>query len=492
MYRLVLYFLMLLLAVAAVLGTFHILPYSPLAILYSTGVLLLTSWITNGLFARVFRAHTNKESFYITAFILALIITPVEPASLTGLGFLIWAAVWSMAAKYILAIGKKHVFNPAAFAVALTSLTIAQSATWWVGGNLALLPLVLLGGLLITRKIQRFDLIWSFFGAALITIALFAPQGDIWSNVWSSIVHSPLFFFAFIMLTEPLTTPATRGWRMAYGALTGILFAPFVHVGPLYSTPELALLAGNFFSYLVSPKGKYLLTLKKRVAYGDDTYDFVFQPDKKLRFRPGQYLEWTLGHKPSDGRGNRRYFTLASSPTEAEVHLGVKFYPRGSSYKRRLITLEPGDELVAGQLAGDFVLPKDRRMKLAFIAGGIGITPFRSMAKYMADKNEKRDAILFYSNRLPSEIAYADVFAEANRAGLRTVYTLTDEKSIPADWRGERGRLSADIIKKYAPDFRRRTFFISGTQTMVENFQALLRNMGVRERNIRTDFFPGF
>ena len=54
---------------------------------------------------------------------------------------------------------------------------------------------------------------------------------------------------------------------------------------------------------------------------------------------------------------------------------------------------------MASQLAGDFILPEDKNKKLVFIAGGIGVTPFRSMIKYLIDKNEKRDIIIFYSNR---------------------------------------------------------------------------------------------
>src|SRR6202040_4040466 len=112
--------------------------------------------------------------------------------------------------------------------------------------------------------------------------------------------------------------------------------APFIHFGRLYLTPELALLVGNVFSYLASPKAKYLLRLKARTQLAPDIYELRFTSDRRLRFRPGQYLEWTLGHSRPDSRGNRRYFTIASSEDEREVRIGVKCHPAASSFKRSL------------------------------------------------------------------------------------------------------------------------------------------------------------
>ncbi len=496
MYRLVFYVLIALLAVAAVFGAFGILPYSPLAILFSTAVLTGVAWVTNELFARAFNAQPNSESIYITAFILALIIAPVTPwgagANMMGVAFLIWAAVWAMACKYILAMDRKHVFNPAAFAVALTALTLNQSATWWVGGNLPLLAFVLVGGLLITRKIRRFDLVVSFFAVALTTIALTNTGSAPLVSVEKAFLHTPIFFFAFIMLTEPLTTPPTRTRRIIYGAFTGLLFAPAIHIGSLYSTPELALLAGNVLSYLMSPKAKYAFTLKEKQQVSADIYNFAFATEGPIAFRPGQYMEWTLAHKKSDGRGNRRYFTIASSPTERDLHLGVKFYEPSSSFKKRLRELRPGEEVIGGQLAGDFTLPKNKKEKLVFIAGGIGITPFRSMIKYLSDRRERRNVVLLYSNRTADEIAYREVFDEAAQTiGLQTLYAVTDADGVlPPEY--YRGRIDGNLIARAIPDYRERTFYISGTHAMTTAFRKTLRGMGIPARRIKTDFFPGF
>ena len=133
MYRLVLYFLIVLLGAAVALSYVRVLNFDPIALLFSAGLLLAVCGITNWIFARAFGAITNSESAWISALILALIITP--PQSGHDLWFLFWAGVLAMASKYIVAIGRKHLFNPVAFAVAVTYLTANQSASWWVGSG---------------------------------------------------------------------------------------------------------------------------------------------------------------------------------------------------------------------------------------------------------------------------------------------------------------------------------------------------------------------
>ena len=491
MYRLVLYYLITLLVAAAVFGFFNILPYSPGDLAFSTLLILATCWVVNMAFVKGFGALPNIESLYITGLILALLITPVAPTDYAGVGFLIFAAAWAMASKFIFAIGKKHIFNPAAFGVALSALVIGQAASWWVGGNLPLLPFVFLGGLLIVRKIHRFDLVIAFLITAFITIALTTTSIDYTTPIKQTILHSAIFFLAFVMLTEPLTMPPSRWLRVLYGAIVGFLFAPNVHIGSLYFTPELALLIGNIFVYVVSPKGRFMLTLLEKKELADGTFEFKFAPDRSLAFHPGQYVEWTLPHRFHDDRGNRRFFTIASAPTEDTVRLGVKFYKPASSFKRALWAMKERDQISVSHVAGDFVLPKNTKKKLAFMAGGIGVTPFRSMVQHLVDTKDPRSVVLLYSNKLASEIAYKDVFDNAATViGMKTVYALTNEPApMPGTYRGP---INAELIKKEIPDYEDRIFYISGPHGMVEAFTATLQDMGVSRLHIKTDYFPGF
>lgn len=491
MYRLMLYYLIVLVLFAFGLSFFGLLPFDPLALSLSTAFIIAISWLTNTIFARLYHAPTNLESVYITSLILILIITPAR--NFHDLPLLFWASVLAMASKYILAINKKHLFNPVAIALFLTSLSLDQSASWWVG-TLNMLPLVFLGGILIVRKLSHFDLVFSFLIFAVVGIlGLDVLKGIVALDTLQKIfLYSPILFFAFVMLTEPLTTPPTKNLRLIYGAIVGILFSPQIHFVSFYSTPEISLLIGNIFAYMVSPKQKLLIKLKDKIQLSTDIFEFVFTPNKKMAFNAGQYMEWTLGYPHPDSRGNRRYFTLASSPTENNLRIGVKFYPQSSSYKKALRN-SVGSIMVASGLAGEFTLPKDENKKLVFLAGGIGVTPFRSMVKYLLDTNQSRDVVLFYSNNTKEEIVYQDIFAEAQRRfGLKVVYTLTDLNHIPPGWNGETGYINEQIIKTEVADFKERFFYLSGPHSMVNAFEKVLKGIGVPSSQIKTDFFPGY
>lgn len=494
MYRLVLYVLLSFFVVALILAFFKLLPYDPITLIISGIIITSISWLTNLIFARVFKAPENIESAYVTALILVFIITPPRFGDYSQfLSIALWASVWAMASKYVFAVHKKHIFNPVAFAVTLTAITLGESASWWVGTTY-MLPIVIIGGLLIVRKIRRADMVFSFFIAVLITTFgfRFSNETNLPSYFYKTFTYSPIIFFAFIMLTEPLTSPATRRLRIVYGALVGLLFAPDFHIGSIYSTPELALIIGNIFSYAVSPKEKLILKLKEKIRTAANTFDFVFKSDRKFSFRPGQYMEWTLKSHGADSRGNRRYFTLASSPTEEDVRIGVKFYPESSSFKNQLGSIKEGDEIVASQRAGDFTLSEDETQKLVFIAGGIGITPFRSMIKYLSDKNEKRNITLLYSNKTIADIAYKDIFDTAESLlGIKTIYAITDPSQTLTDSRMRAGFIDRKMIMEEIPDYKDRIFYISGPHSMVTAFEKTLKDLSINKNQIKTDFFPG-
>ncbi|HUY85035.1 MAG TPA: RnfABCDGE type electron transport complex subunit D [Candidatus Dormibacteraeota bacterium] len=494
MYRLLLYYLAVILGAAMLLGALGYLPFSPVAIAVSTSYLLLVCWITNRVFAYVWQAPHNPESSLITALILALIITP--PASVQSFVFLSAAAGLAISSKYILAIRRQHIFNPAAVAVALTALGAHQSASWWVG-NARLLPFVLLGGLLLTRKIQRGQMVTVFIlTATLVTTVLASLHGaHAFGTISNTVLHSSLFFMAFVMLTEPLTSPSRLRQQRWYGTLAGALFSPQIHLFGIYSTPELVLVISNAFSYIISPKVKLIPKLTQKVSWGPAVKDFVFTPEHKFKYKPGQYMEWTLPHDQPDNRGSRRYFTLASSPTESTLRLGVKFYEKSSSFKQAMWAMGRQTPIAAGQLGGDFTMPKDSSRKLVFIAGGIGITPFRSMLKYLVDVGDKRSVTLLYGESDPANLAYHDVLGEARQnIGAKIVYCLTGaaapKPGLPGHVRP--GQITQRLITEEVPDYAERLFYISGPQPMVTATRDNLQALGVPDHNIKTDFFPGY
>jgi len=494
MYRLVFYELIGLLLAGGMLGFFHLVPYSPQYLLYSVAIIFVIAWVVNKIFAYFFDAPSNPESTYITALILALIRAP--PTAVGDLQYLVlagWATAIAIASKYIFAIKEKHIVNPAACGVAVTALFLNQGATWWVG-TLWMLPFVALGGFLIARKIRRFDMVITFGGALVATILLLSVgQDGSLHIVEQSLLYAPAVFLGTVMLTEPLTTPPTSFGRLWYAVIVGFVLAPEVHSGSFYFTPELALLAGNVLVYLVSPKMKLLLSLVDSIQLSPDTYEFVFSSDRKLTFTPGQYLEWTLAHRHADSRGIRRYFTIASPPHDPYYRIGVKFYQPSSTFKKTLLSMKKGDGMVAAQLAGDFVLPRNAKKKLVFIAGGIGITPFRSMLEYLLEKKEKRDIVLIYSNKTIEDLAYVDLLSRADRElGIKIVPVFSNQTPALLAKNEFPSVVDQQLIMREIPDYEDRLFYISGPHGMITAFTNLLKEVGIPRRHIKKDFFPGF
>ncbi len=489
MYRLVVYGLGLYAGLSVVFAFMGRLPSTPTELVISMSLLIATTYVVDRAFGRLFKTPVNMESSLITALILFLIVQPAH--SLASGMFLVLAGAVASASKFLLAYNGKHMFNPAAFAAALLSLTSLQAVTWWIGNSL-FWPFSLLFGLAIVRKVRRFPL-FTVFVVVSTVLQLFViahAHQPLASNMKQSLIASPLIFLSTIMLTEPATMPSRRNQQLVFGGLVAVLYVMAWKVGPLTIYPEVALLLGNLFAFLVSPKFRVRLQLQEVHKVSDQVYDYIFKPDRPFSFLPGQYMEWTLAGVPYDSRGNRRTFTIASSPTEPEVHLGLKYYEPASMYKATFEKLKPGDAVYASQLAGNFTLNGNEHKQLAFIAGGIGITPFRSMIKYITDKNLAADIVLLYVVSKPDEFAYVKQLKAANQAGVKTIPIVTQ-----AGYRKPGiicAKLSPKVIADHVPDYSDRIFYVSGPEAMVDATKLFLRDLGVSRSHIKTDHFSGY
>lgn len=499
MYRLLLYYLAALLLVGTVFGALRIMPVDPLAVVETSAIFLVVAVISNWVMSRLLSIQANHESSIITALILSLIAGPVSiPAEPGKAGVLALAAVFAIVSKYLIAYRKQHVFNPAAFGIFLTGTLFGEYSTWWVG-NIAMLPFVAIGGLLLLlRRISRFRFVGVFLAAFTVfqfgySLMQGMQLGSILQNIGFIYLHTEVPFLAIVMLTEPLTSPKRFNLQIIYTMIVAFFLLPQLTFFGLNFSPEEALLLGNIFSFMVSPSFKLVLQLRDKRAIGRNILSFAFDRPSGFDHRLGQYMEWTLPLERIDSRGNRRYFSIASSPTENQLLIAARFYEHSSSYKESLSAMRNGDTIVAAELGGDFVLPNDPARKLAFIAGGIGITPFRSMVKFLLDKNQARDITLLYSNYGPDEIVFRDVFDEAQqKIGLTVVYTLTDPERVPADWTGKVGLVDEDMVRSVVPDFRERTFYVSGSPGLVDTVKRTLRGLRVPRSHIRSDYFPGY
>lgn len=479
MYRLLVYGLAGLAGISLLWSGFGLLHLSVLGMVLSLSLLVVGSYGTNWFLSRAWRVPANSESWLIAALILFFLLPP--PATLSQAALVLAAGMTAIASKFIVAYRGRHIFNPAAFAAGLFVLAGLVHPTWWVGSS-ALWPLVALLGALVVRKIRRtyVAVIFGLASVAIMVLPSLLQQQEISSLVQLAITSSPLLFLGTIMLTEPATMPHRRVHQVLFALLVGGLYAWQLNINGVYIYPELALLIGNVYAFIVNWSPGIRLRLKAVYPVSAQVADYVFEPDRPLRFLPGQYLEWTLPGVAFDSRGNRRTFTIASSPTETDIHLGVKFYEPASAFKRRLRALRPGDVLYANHLAGNFTLPGDPDRKLVFIAGGIGITPFRSMLKYLLDSGQQRDIVLFYLVKRAEEVAYKDVLRAAVDAGICVVGIQVG-----------RG-LTVDLIRKSIPDWHERTFYLSGPYPMVRGIESALGELGVPPRCVKKDYFTGY
>jgi ferredoxin-NADP reductase len=207
-------------------------------------------------------------------------------------------------------------------------------------------------------------------------------------------------------------------------------------------------------------------------------------------YRPGAYFWVELpdrGH--DDEKGLRRHISLVTSPTEHGV-VGLATRLRDTAFKRTLAELEVGDEVQVEEPKGSFLLPEDTDVEYVFVAGGIGITVFRSMLRYIADSGEPYRVTLVYSNRDRSSTPFLDELAELEQGipGLRVVLTMTDDEA----WEGERRRVDPAMLADVLGGLDGRTFLVAGPPAMAEGVADSLREAGVPEERVRADRFSGY
>ena len=227
---------------------------------------------------------------------------------------------------------------------------------------------------------------------------------------------------------------------------------------------------------------------KREVAKG--TLFVLFAVEDYPDYRPGSYFYVELPDRGDhDEKGLRRHISLVTSPTETGV-VGLATRLRDTAFKRTLAGLAVGDEVQVEEPKGSFLLPEDTSADYVFVAGGIGITVFRSMLRYIADKELPYRVSLVYSNRDRESAAFLDELAELEQRieGLRVILTMTDEEG----WDGETRRLDAEVLSELLGGVEGKQFFVAGPPDMVESVADSLREAGVPEDRVRAGKFSGY
>ena len=227
---------------------------------------------------------------------------------------------------------------------------------------------------------------------------------------------------------------------------------------------------------------------KREVAKG--TLLVLFAVESYPPYRPGSYFWVELpdrGHH--DEKGLRRHISLVTSPTEAGV-VGLATRLRDTAFKRTLAELEVGDEVEVEEPKGSFLLPEDTSVDYVFVAGGIGITVFRSMLRYIADKTLPYRVTLVYSNRDRESAAFLEELEELEQCieGLRVVLTMTEQEG----WEGESRGIDAEVLRELLGGLDDRQFLVAGPPPMAEGVSASLLAAGLPEDSVLADKFSGY
>jgi ferredoxin-NADP reductase len=229
---------------------------------------------------------------------------------------------------------------------------------------------------------------------------------------------------------------------------------------------------------------------KREIAKGTllATFDLL---GEAVEFKPGQYFFVTLpdvGHQ--DERGLRRHITVVTSPNERGV-LGFATRMRDSAFKRSLRELPAGAEVEVEPPKGEFVLPEETSRHLVFVAGGIGITVFRSMLHYIREEGLAHRITLIYSNRDRESTAFLDELRELEQENpnFRLILTMTQDPG----WDGESRKIDAQFFSDYlGHDLNEYTFLVAGPPGMVKGMQEALAEAGVKEENVIAERYSGY
>lgn len=220
------------------------------------------------------------------------------------------------------------------------------------------------------------------------------------------------------------------------------------------------------------------LKFSYRVKEAHDCVSFIFEKPENFKFKPGQFLIYTISNPKHDDRGEERYFTIASAPFEDEIKLTTRFSSKSSSFKRDLLSLKAGSEINVKGPEGDFLFDKNYENHL-MVAGGIGITPFRSILLDLQNQNLSPNIKLYYANK-NEELVFRDELEDISNTNFLIEYFIADNKLTP-----EKIYEDYKVVKNCA-------IYLSGPEPMVESFSQELIKLGVSEKDLKRDYFPGY
>ncbi len=204
-------------------------------------------------------------------------------------------------------------------------------------------------------------------------------------------------------------------------------------------------------------------------------------------FVPGQFLN--VAFRIGGARMNRSY-SFSSSPTRREhVELTVRREPRGAVSRHIDGLLKVGDQIEAGGPVGRFTFSGTEADSIVLIAGGVGITPMMSIARYLTERSWPGDIFLLYVCRAPVDFIFQKELATLEGRNPKLHVAVTMSRAEGTDWKGPRGRLTKDLLMQTVPNLVSRRIHLCGPPSMMDSTKAILTELGIPPEQLKTEAF---
>ena len=237
---------------------------------------------------------------------------------------------------------------------------------------------------------------------------------------------------------------------------------------------------------------EYEMTLMDRQRIAKDTMAFWFDTrGVHYEFRAGQHADFAFSHPIDLDGANSRTFSIVNSPRERGLVM-IALRTRETPFKVALKTAGPGTKFKVSRPRGFFTLHKDVTRPAVFLAGGIGITPIRSIIHWATQERLPHKLYLFYSNRSLEDAAFLEDLeglAAQNRS-FTLIPTVTRTKS--PTWLYESGPIDRNLLRRYLHGLNGPIYYVAGPSGMVAAMTALLHSSGVSDDDIKTEEFGDY
>lgn len=233
--------------------------------------------------------------------------------------------------------------------------------------------------------------------------------------------------------------------------------------------------------------------LVRRESVADGTMTFYFERPSGFQHQAGQSLTMTLLNPgETDNEGDNRTFTIASAPHETNLMIATRM--RDTAFKRVLKSAPLGMIVRIDGPDGVMVLHTDPQRPAVCLAGGIGITPFLSMARHAAKQRLPHRLYLFYSNRRPEDAAFLDELRELEQANsnYRLIATMTEPDKSSRPWSGETGFIRRDLLERHLSELTSPIYYFAGPPAMTMAMRSMLEAIGVADTSMRSEEFYGY